>query len=195
VAITSDRPAAAAPETDDLAELLKDPEIRQSLAMLVANAPTLAAMTTMGMALLARGPEITDNINSMIQQARGPLTEQSGGQRLTAAVGALADIAPLAQPLAARTDVITSFLDSQILDPEIVEIIGRLGEAALEADKSTRGRKVELGGITAAYKAFKDPEVQETLAFLVEFAKVFGASRSSPVTPRWSTPATATAST
>ena len=174
--LASDLPAAA--ETDELALLLRDPEIRASLSVLLANAPTLAALTTMGNQLLARGPEIMDNVNGLVLQARGPLSENSGGARLTSAVGALADIAPLAQPLAARSEVITSFLDSPILDPEIVEIIGRLGEAALEADKSTRGRKTELGGLMAAYKAFKDPEVQETLAFLVEFSKVFGASQS-----------------
>lgn len=165
---------------DPLADLLRDPEIRQSLAVIVANAPTLAALTTMGNALLARGPEMIDNVNSMILQARGPLTEQSGGQRLTTAVGALADIAPLAQPLAARADVITGFLDSQILQPEIVDIIGRLGEAAMHADQQTRGKKVEFGGVLNLYRAFKDPEVQETLAFLAAFAEHFGASQSSP---------------
>jgi uncharacterized protein YjgD (DUF1641 family) len=175
--LASDLPAASA-ETDELALLLRDPEIRASLSVLLSNAPTLAALTTMGNQLLARGPEIMDNVNGLVLQARGPLSEQSGGARLTSAVGALADIAPLAQPLAARTEVITSFLDSPILDPEIVEIIGRLGEAALDADKATRGKKMEVGGVFALLKALKDPQVQETLAFLVEFAKVFGASQS-----------------
>jgi len=175
VSLASDLPAA---ETDELALLLRDPEIRASLSVLLSNAPTLAALTTMGNQLLARGPEIMDNVNGLVQQARGPLSEQSGGARLTSAVGALADIAPLAQPLAARTEVITSFLDSPILDPEIVEIIGRLGEAALDADKATRGKTKEVGGVFALLKVLKDPEVQETLAFLVEFAKVFGASQS-----------------
>lgn len=174
---------APATETDDLAQLLRDPEIRASLAMLVANAPTLAALTTMGTALLQRGPEIADNVNSMILQARGPLTEQSGGQRLTTAVGALADIAPLAQPLAARSEVITGFLDSQILQPEIVDIVGRLGEAAMHADQQTRGKQAEVGGVFALLRELKDPKVQETLAFLIEFAKYFGASQSSPSTP------------
>ena len=177
MSLASELPAASA-ETDELALLLRDPEIRASLSVLLSNAPTLAAFTTMGNQLLARGPEIMDNVNGLVQQARGPLSEQSGGARLTSAVGALADIAPLAQPLAARTEVITSFLDSPILDPEIVEIIGRLGEAALDADKATRGRTMEVGGVFALLKALKDPQVQETLAFLVEFAKVFGQSQS-----------------
>ena len=164
---------------DDLARLLQDPEIRQSLAMLVANAPTLAALTTMGSALLQRGPEIVDNVNSMVLQARGPLGETSGSQRLTTAVGALADIAPLAEPLGARSEVITAFLDSKILQPEIVDIIGRLGEAAMHADEATRGKKSEVGGLLALNRLLKDPQVQETLAFVVEFARYFGAQQSS----------------
>ena len=176
MSVTPDVPAATS--NDDLARLLQDPEIRQSLAMLVANAPTLAALTTMGTALLQRGPEIVDNVNSMVQQARGPLGETSGSQRLTTAVGALADIAPLAKPLGARTEVITEFLDSKILQPEIVDIVGRLGEAALHADDATRGKKAEVGGIFALLGVLKDPQVQETLAFFVEFAKYFGAQQS-----------------
>lgn len=181
--MTLGQDAPATPETDDLAQLLRDPEIRSSLAMLVANAPTLAALTTMGTALLARGPEIVDNVNSMVLQARGPLGETTGGQRLTTAVGALADIAPLAQPLAARSEVITEFLDSKILQPEIVDIIGRLGEAAMHADEATRGRKAEVGGVFALLRELKDPRVQETLAFLIEFAKFFGTSQSAQTAP------------
>jgi uncharacterized protein YjgD (DUF1641 family) len=176
VTLASDLPAAA--ETDELALLLRDPEIRASLSVLLANAPTLAALTTMGNQLLARGPEIMDNVNGLVLQARGPLSENSGGARLTSAVGALADIAPLAKPLAARSEVITSFLDSQILQSEIVDIVGRLGEAAMEADQVTRGKSLEVGGVFSLLKALKDPQVQETLAFVIEFAKHFGASQS-----------------
>ena len=182
VLVTLSPDTSALAGSDDLARLLQDPEIRQSLAMLVANAPTLAALTAMGGALMARGPEIVDNVNSLVLQARGPLTEESGGQRLTSAVGALADIAPLAKPLAERSEVITSFLDSQILQPEIVDIVGRLGESAMHADKATRGRKAEVGGVFALLREIKDPQVQETLAFLIEFAKHFGSAQSALTT-------------
>jgi DNA-binding transcriptional LysR family regulator len=162
--------------------------------MLLANAPTFAALTAMGTALLARGPEIADNVNSMIQQARGPLAEESGGTRLTAAVGALADIAPLAQPLAARSGVITDFLDSKILQPEIVDIIGRLGEAAMHADQVTRGSSATVGGVFALNRLLKEPEIQETLAFLVEFARFFGNEQRSASHDTGSTSSSAPAS-
>ena len=53
-------------------------------------------------------------------------------------------------------------------------MVGTFGEAALEADKRTRGRQVEVGSVFALNKVLKEPEVQETLAFFVEFARVFG---------------------
>ena len=88
-----------------------------------------------------------------------------------------------AQPRAARSEVITEFLDSKILQPEIVDIVGRLGEAAMHADEATRGKKAEVGGVFALLRELKDPRVQETLAFLVEFAKYFVTSQSAQSAP------------
>lgn len=159
---------------DALDAMLADPEIRQSLAVIVANAPTLAALAAMGTALLQRGPELTENINGMVRQLR---EESQPGQsgRLGTAVTAMAELAPVATALANRSETITGFLDSAILQPEIVQIVSFLGTAALEADKRTRGKTVEVGGVFALMREIKNPEVQETLAFLLEFAKVFGA--------------------
>jgi len=160
--------------TDALDAMLADPEIRQSLAVIVANAPTLAALAAMGTGLLQRGPELTDNINQIVLQLRSDADSGQTGQ-LRTAVGALAQLAPIAETLATRKETIQGFLDSAILRPEIVQVVGTFGEAALEADKRTRGKQVEVGSIFALNKVLKEPEVQETLAFLVEFARVFGA--------------------
>ena len=159
--------------TDALDAMLADPEIRQSLAVIVANAPTLAALAAMGTGLLQRGPELTDNINKVIVQLRDDADTGQGGQ-LRSAVSALAQLAPVAETLATRTDTIQGLLDSAILRPEIVQVVGTFGEAALEADKRTRGRQMEVGSIFALNKVLKEPEVQETLAYFVEFARVFG---------------------
>ncbi len=160
--------------TDALDAMLADPEIRQSLAVIVANAPTLAALAAMGTGLLQRGPELTDNVNQIVRQLRTDADTGESGQ-LRTAVSALAQLAPIAETLATRKETIQGFLDSAILRPEIVQVVGTFGEAALEADKRTRGKQVDVGGIFALNKVLKEPEVQETLAFLVEFARVFGA--------------------
>jgi uncharacterized protein YjgD (DUF1641 family) len=158
-------------ETDPLAAMLSDPEIRQSLAVIVANAPTLAALASMSTALLERGPEISDNINGLVDQLR---TEVGGESEMGDAAGNLRDLLPLLANLSARKDTIQGFLDSPILQPEIVDVIGKAGEAALEADKQTRGRQVDVGGPIAILKKLKDPDVQESMAFLFAFARVFG---------------------
>jgi hypothetical protein len=162
-----------AANTDALDAMLEDPEIRQSLAVIVANAPTLAALASMGTALLQRGPEISDNVNGIVQSLRsGEGGQQMGDVR--EAVSSLAKLAPVAETLSTHTETIQGLLDSAILRPEIVQVVGTFGEAALEADKRTRGKQAEVGSIFALNKILKEPEVQETLAYFVEFARVFG---------------------
>lgn len=178
--LAPDRPAAPVGEDDALARALSDPEVRASLAVIAANAPTLAALTGVLNGLLQRSPEIVDNVNGVVQNLRDASSDPDNGTlgQVRTAVGSLTDLAPLAPALAARTDTITGFLDSSIVQPDIVEIIGRLGEAAREADERTRGKQMQVGGVFALMRELKDPKVQETLAFLVEFAKVFGESQT-----------------
>jgi hypothetical protein len=165
-----------AANTDALDAMLADPEIRQSLAVIVANAPTLAALAAMGTGLLQRGPELADNVNQVVLSLREDLAgEGSQGSQLRSAVGALAKLAPVAETLATREETVRGLLDSAILRPEIVQVVGTFGEAALEADKRTRGKQVSVGSVFALNKVLKEPEVQETLAYFVEFARVFGA--------------------
>lgn len=161
-------------DTDALAAMLADPEIRESLAVLLANAPALAALASMSTALLQRGPEISDNINGLVDQLRGAASDEGQTSTLRGAVVALNELAPLTPTLAARKDTIQAFLDSPILRPEIIDVVGNLGEAALAADQQTRGRQVNAGGVFSLVKQLKDADVQETLSFLLAFARVFG---------------------
>lgn len=160
--------------TDALDAMLADPEIRESLAVIVANAPTLAALASISSALLARGPELADNVNGLVIQLREQLANPDDATTLRNAVTALAELAPLTTTLAERRQTIQGFLDSPILRPEIVGVVGNLGEAALEADQRTRGRQVDAGGPISLLRQLKDPDVQETISFFLEFARVFG---------------------
>lgn len=164
--------------TDPLAAMLADPEIRESLAVIVANAPALAALASMSSALLQRGPEIADNVNGLVEQLRSSDESDASGP-LRDAVTALSELAPLTPLLAERKDTIAGFLDSPILRPEIIDVVGNLGEAALEADKQTKGRQVDAGGVFSLVKQLKNADVQETLSFLIAFAKVFGSRQRS----------------
>ena len=140
--------------TDPLEAMLADPEARQALAVIVANAPTLAALSAMASALLQRGPEIADNVNGLVRQLR---VEGAGDESaIGGAVSSLASLAPLAPALAARTDTITSFLDSPVLAPEVVAVVGRVGNAAVEADAETRGKQAQVGGAFAILRELKE---------------------------------------
>lgn len=165
--------------TDPLAAMLNDPEIRQSLAVIVANAPALAALASMSSALLLRGPEIADNVNGLVSDLRDTVGDSTEAGTLRDAVRALSELAPLTPTLAERRDTIQAFLDSSILRPEIIEVVGKLGEAALEADNQTRGKQVDAGGVFSLVKQLKNADVQETLSFLLAFAKVFGSRQRS----------------
>lgn len=157
-------------DTDALAAMLADPEIRQSLAVIAANAPTLAVLASMSTALLQRGPEISDNVNGIVSSLRS----EAGQAELKVAATDLRDLLPLLTALSARKDTIQGILDSPILQPEIVDVIGKVGAAALEADKQTRGRTLEVGGPLSIVRQLKDRDVQEALAYLFAFARVFG---------------------
>jgi hypothetical protein len=152
-------------ETDALSVMLDDPEVRQSLAVLAANAPTLAALVSVANGLLQRGPEITDNINGLVRDLRHELGNETSN---------LGGVLPLASALGNRSDAITNILDSAVLQPEVVEVIGHVGEAAVIADERTRGQSAQVGGIFTILKKLKDPNVQESLAFLLAFADAFG---------------------
>lgn len=166
--------------TDALDAMLADPEIRQSLAVLVANAPTLAALAAMGSGLLQRGPELMDNINASLIQLREAESGEGGGlSEVLPAVRSLSKLAPVTETLASRADSVAALLDSAILDPEVVRVISSLGEAAVQAEKATRGKQASVGGLLALNRQLKDPQVQTTLAFVIELAKAFGSRTAS----------------
>ena len=155
-------------ETDALSAMLADPEIREALAVIVANAPALAAIASVSVAFIERGPEIADNINDAVLELR----EQAGGAE------GIGKALPLVSALGERTDSITGLLDSPVLQPEVVEVVGRVGAAAKTADEATRGSSQTVGGIFSILGKLKDPNTQHALAFLFAFAEAFGANQA-----------------
>ena len=139
--LTTD-PIPAPPEDDALAAALRDPQVRASLAVIAANAPSLALLVSGTQALLTRAPDITSNVNGIVERLRSASEGSDGTSQLASlrgAVESLNQLAPIAPPLAARADVITDFLDSPILQPQIVDVISKFGEAAMEAPGGNAG--------------------------------------------------------
>jgi len=152
--------------TDPLAAALADPEVRQALAVIVANAPDLAALVLVSKSLLGRSRDIMDNVNERVEYLRKAIDPEEITRYLE-----------LRQALNEALPTIEGFLESPILRPEIVDIVGRAGEAALEAERRTASAPGQVGGVLALLRQLKDPQLQETLAYAVEFAKAFGRRR------------------
>jgi hypothetical protein len=149
--------------TDPLAVALADPEVRQALAVIAANAPDLAVLVLASKGLLARSKEITDNVSERVEYLR-EAADDIELHRWLELHRALNDALP----------TIESFLKSPILRPEIVDVVARAGEAALEAEARVRTGPQRVGHVLALVRQLKDPLVQETIAFGLEFAKAFG---------------------
>jgi hypothetical protein len=160
-------PVPATEPTDPLAVALADPEVRQALAVIAANAPDLAVLVLASKALLGRSRDILDNVNERVEYLREVIDPDEVTQYLE-----------LRQSLREALPTIEGFLQSPILRPEIVEIVGRAGEAALEAEARTSQVPARpVGSVFALLKQLKDPQLQETITYALEFAKAFGRQR------------------
>jgi hypothetical protein len=153
---------------DALDIALRDPEVRASLAVIAANAPEIAVMMSASSGLLARSREIMDNVNGMVIKVR----ESTGSSDPEANVFNLVHV------LSESAPAIERLLSSPILQPDVVEVIGSLGQAASDAKEATQSQKAEIRGVFSLMRELKDPEVAETLAFLLAFARSFGNSQS-----------------
>lgn len=147
---------------DALADALADPQVREALAIIARNAPDLAVLVLASKGLLMRSRDITDNVNERIEYLREAIDPQEVRNYLE-----------LRHSLNEALPVIQSFLESPILRPEIVGIVGRAGEAALEAEVRTR-REPQRVTLRTLWRAFRDPMVSETITFGLEFAQAFG---------------------
>lgn len=157
-----DREPTSEPVDDALAQALADPEVREALAVVAQNAPDLAVLLLAAKGLLARSRDITDNVNERIDYLREAIDPQE-----------VSDYLELRHALNEALPTIKSFLESPILRPEIVGLVGQAGEAALEA-KERSARKPDRVTIRSLWRQLRDPVVQETLGFALEFAQAFG---------------------
>ena len=171
MSVTSDAPGGstsptAAGSDDALVAALSDPQVRASLAVLAQNAPTLAFLVPAGNELLGRSRDIVDNVSDRIQQVRDGVggTDSSQLESYTGLVKAFGEASPTVQ----------AFLQSPVLQPEVVDVIGRVGQAAVEADKATKGRTKHVTMWQLWREVRKDPNMGQTMAFAMEFAKAFG---------------------
>jgi len=71
----------------------------------------------------------------------------------------------------ASSEAFTKLLDSGVLDPEAIEIVGKAGDALVDCRCQEETPEVGLFGLLGA---MRDPDTRRALGFLTEFGKRFG---------------------
>ncbi|GAB4546303.1 MAG: hypothetical protein Tsb0013_05020 [Phycisphaerales bacterium] len=69
-------------------------------------------------------------------------------------------------------EALGTLLRSRVLDPRAVDIVGRMGEALVEAAEAPRGSVGPLRAVTR----LTDDDAKRSTAFIIEFARRFGAA-------------------
>jgi uncharacterized protein YjgD (DUF1641 family) len=176
----------------DLSDKLSSPQTLAALNEIIENAPTIAFLANGLSEFLKRGEDIADNIGEAVQEFRPTL-----GDKYAANIGTLVSQLPKTLPTItenlppllekapvlmqttaklgeiAESEGVQAFLNSGMLTPELVELLGNIGQTTVQTEAEFRKnpKSVSLFGL---YKATKDEDVQRGLGFLLALAKNIG---------------------
>lgn len=144
----------------ELARVLSKPEVMKAVGVLSERLPELAKMAEDLPKLAAMGMDALDELSYRAAQSGFDVDQ---GIRSLLTVGLR------------LTEVLDSphfkaLLDSDVLAPEALEVIGRAGRALAEQSAADCGRTGAFGAIGAT----ADADIQRTLYFALGFARRFG---------------------
>ncbi|MBK6873333.1 MAG: DUF1641 domain-containing protein [Kineosporiaceae bacterium] len=151
---------------DQLRARLDDPEVAASLNALLDNVGALAVMATMANGFLERGDTITENVVGMVHEVRGAAGHGPG--YLVEPARKLVEEAP------AIADAATALIESGMFSREVVGLLGRFANAAVEGVRVAEAQNTSLDGVRATFRALRDPDVARGLGMLVEVARAIG---------------------
>jgi hypothetical protein len=179
--------AAAAMNVDELArsrvlERLTDPKTLSTLNQLLDRLPLAAFLLDSLEGFIARGDTIAENLAGIAGELKhqeipvdlGTIRSflavlpkfHEAGERL---IGS-----GLSDDLPKIIDAGVGMVDSGMLDPHVVNVLGTLGRQAAETYQQVSQHPVPpVGGLFATLRATKDPDVQKSLGFFFAFAKAF----------------------
>lgn len=150
-----------------LLEQLTEPETARALAAVMDRADQLEDL----MQLVDRAPDAIATVVDMLdaEVAKAYARGHSPEETLRQTVGTLGRLGELF-----RTDEFEALLDSGVLDPEALNVVGSLGAALVDTQKEATRGKTPKRGVFGLLGALRDPDVQHAIGFLTQFAKKFG---------------------
>lgn len=183
----------------ELVGLLNNPETLQALKETLQYAPLLAFLTKGLNDFISRGDEIAENVTEAFNEFK-PKSDSETSAELGQILGQLPillpslaknlptiaeNLPPLLEnaPSLMKTSVklgeiadsegVQAFLNSGMLSPELVSLLGEAGETAIKTHQEFKANPREFS-LWGAYKETKDADVQRGLGFLLELSKNLG---------------------
>ncbi|PEN14074.1 hypothetical protein CRI94_06965 [Longibacter salinarum] len=150
-----------------LLETLTEPKTAQALGELAGRTDQIAELAKLAEHAPQAIATVVDILDSEYARAMNAGFDPERALRDAAsALGKLSEVF--------RTDEFRALLDSGVLDPEALRVIGSLGTALVESQKEASRGETPERGMFGLLRALRDPDVQHAVGFLTSFAKRFG---------------------
>ena len=163
---------------DAVVDRLNDPAVAASIITLLDNAELLSVLVTGLDGLFRRGDTIADSMADGLNEMRD-LEGAPDASAVGELIGNLGQLTRLTASLAEAQPFIDGILESEMLRPEVVQLLSTAADAAGEGANRAEENKTVVKGAFGALKALKDPDVQRGMGFLVEISRALGRSLNS----------------
>jgi len=150
-----------------LLEKLTEPQTAQALGNLLDQSEQLEQLAE----LAESAPDAIATVVDILdhEYMRAAEAGYDPEQTLRQAIGALGRLGELF-----RSDEFEALLESGVLDPQALRVVGGLGSALVESQKEAQRGETPSHGLFGLFGALRDPDVQHALGFLTSVAKKFG---------------------
>jgi hypothetical protein len=154
-------------EALSLAEKLTEPDTAAALERLLRHTALLEQFAS----LADRAPDLLATVVDVLdaEYARAAQHGHDPERALHQAVGALGKLGELLQ-----SDEFQALLDSGVLDPKTLNVVGALGTALADTQDEAARNETPSHGLFGLLGALRDPDVQHALGFLTTVAQKFG---------------------
>ncbi len=149
-----------------LAEALTEPETVEVLTALIDRLDRLEQLAALAEELPDAARVTVDTIDDALTRAadRGVVVDERAREgRALSRLGELF-----------RTDEFEALLDSGVLDPQALQVVGSLGSALVDTQKEASRGDTPTQGVFGLLGALRDPDVQRAVGFITTLAKKFG---------------------
>lgn len=164
---------AGSDELDLLLTRISQPATAQAIGEVLDRVELISTMLRGLDEVLMRGDVIADSLS----EGLGDLRRVAKQAKLESSINLselLTNLAALAAVLPRATQSLTTLLDSDMLRPQVIEMVSSLADSGIEAQETVRKHGSIVKGLTTLLRSIRDPDVQRGLSFAIETARATG---------------------